>query len=251
LLYDLSELVWSRRFKYEDDFIARCAGIYSSTYNLKSRTIVLTEGKTDAWILEQSLNVIYPHLQGLLSFLDFESSGYGGGVGNLANTVKALAGSGIMNNIIALFDNDTAASAACKTLKTLSLPSNMIVKKLPSIKLLRKYPTIGPSGKGYQDVNGIAGSIELYLGEDVLRMQNGHLTPIQWTGYDRGEKQYQGEVLDKLEIHERFKNKLEDYKRPLGKEWDGLRSILDLLIGAFTARHENAIYQTHKVYFAR
>jgi hypothetical protein len=126
MVYDVTDLVWSGYFDYEENFIEYGLGISAAEYSSKAKTIVLTEGKTDTWILHESLKLLYPHLQDYFSFLDFESSGFGGGVGNLANVVKAFAGAGIINNVVALFDNDTAAAVACKTLHR--LPCQLILQ---------------------------------------------------------------------------------------------------------------------------
>lgn len=241
LVCDFTEFVWSEDVDYEDDFIEHGLNILGSEYSSLPKTIVLTEGKTDSWILEQSLKILYPHLQDYFYFLDFEGANIGGGVGNLANTVKAFAGAGIVNNILALFDNDTAAAAACKPLQELKLPLNIVIQHLPEMDFLKNYPTIGPSGEVNLNVNGIAASIELYLGEDVLKLDNQRLTPIQWTGYDRGMRQYQGEVLEKEELHKRFRNKLESWNGSLGHEWDGLRAILGVIFNALEEKQRHDI----------
>jgi hypothetical protein len=250
LIYDLTDLVWSEYFDYDEDFIEYGLNISAAEYSSKAKTIVLTEGKTDAWILEQSLRILYPHLQDYFSFLDFEVTSIGGGVGNLANMVKAFASAGIINNVVALFDNDTAAVAACKTLETLTLPSNILMRRLPELDFLSNYPTVGPSGEVELNVNGIAASIELYLGEDVLKIDGERFTPVQWTGYDRGMKQYQGEVLEKAELHKRFRRKVENWNGSLGHEWDGLRSIFSVIFNAFDEKHRSVICQRPRDYYA-
>ena len=58
------------------------------------------------------MQLLYPHLADYFTFMDFEGARVGGGAGNLANIVKAFAGAGIVNKIIAIFDNDTAGEAA-------------------------------------------------------------------------------------------------------------------------------------------
>ena len=251
LVYDLAPLTWYEDFNYEEDFIQNGLDAYTSEYNLNSKTIVLTEGKTDAWILEQSLRILYPHLHDYYSFLDFDTSSIGGGVGNLANMVKAFAGAGIVNNIIALFDNDTAAAAACKSLSTLKLPPNIVICRLPELNFLKNYPTIGPSGEVNLDVNGIAASIELYLGEDILKLDGQRLTPVQWTGYDRGVNKYQGEVLAKDELHRRFRHKVANWQGELGNEWDGLRAIFNVTFSAFEDEHRRIICQRPSTYYER
>jgi hypothetical protein len=51
------------------------------------------------------------------------------------------------------------------------------------------------------DVNRLACSLEMYLGEDVLRMKTGDLMPVQWKGYMSGIQAYQGEILDKTDVN--------------------------------------------------
>ena len=47
------------------------------------------------------------------------------------------------------------------------------------------------SGLEPLDVNGLAASIELYFGEDVLCAEQNKLTPVQWKGYNSTLRQYQ------------------------------------------------------------
>lgn len=249
LIYDVSDLVWSGYFDYGDDFVEFGGESTASEYN--SKTIVLTEGKTDAWILAESLELLFPHLKDYFSFLDFESSGFGGGVGNLVNVVKAFAGSGIVNNVIALFDNDTSAATACKQLQNIKMPPNIVILHLPELELLKNYPTIGPSGSANLDVNGIAASIELYLGEDVLKVDGKNLMPVQWTGYDKCAKKYQGEVLEKPTLHERFKKKLAHRLGSDGEDWQGLCAVFRLLFTASSERNRKTICNRALEYYAR
>lgn len=251
LVYDLTDLVWSGYFDYEEDFVEYGLGISTSEYSSKAKTIVLTEGKTDAWILSESLSLLYPHLKDYFSFLDFESTGYGGGVGNLSNVVKAFAGAGIVNNVIALFDNDTAAASACKSLEKLSMPANIAVLHLPALELLKHYPTIGPSGSVFLDVNGVAASIELYLGEDVLRIDGKDLVPIQWTGYMKEAGRYQGEVLEKALLQNRFKDKLARARNGEAFDWQGLQTVFQLLFTAFLERNRRMICKMASEYYVR
>jgi hypothetical protein len=169
--------------------------------------------------------------------MDFDGARVSGGVGSLANIVKAFSGAGIINRVIALFDNDTAAAAALHTLRRANISENIRILTLPGIDLLDDYPTLGPSGLMNMNVNGMAGSIELYLGEDVLQDPQGTYCPIQWTGYDSGVKKYQGEVLTKDSIQKRFKRKLEKCKKDRklieGTDWGGIYSILGVLLTAF------------------
>ena len=75
--------------------------------------------------------LLYPHLDDYFGFMDFEGVRIGGGAGSLVNIVKAFAGAGIVNRTVALFDNDTAARAVLAGLRSIRLPSNIVVKHLP------------------------------------------------------------------------------------------------------------------------
>ena len=95
------------------------------------------------------------------------------------------------------------------------------------------------------DVNGLAGSLELYLGRDVLADSNGELSPVLWTGYQRKLRSYQGELLDKQRILEDFKKKLaicEANQRQINSyDWEGVRAIIDAMRTAFHKVDKQAI----------
>jgi hypothetical protein len=201
------------------------------------KTIILTEGSSDIDILEPSLNLLYPHLSDYFSFMDFKNFKAEGSAGALVNNIKSFAGSGAKNKIIAIFDNDTAAKEAQSALQNIKLPDNIKVLNYPDVAIAKNYPTLGPTGFSLMDVNGLACSIELYIGEDVLRDPNGELTPIQWKGYSAKMQAYQGEVLSKSILQEKFKAKLQRaQEQPAlieNQDWDDIRLILNVIFEAF------------------
>src|SRR5262249_38466727 len=150
-----------------------------------------------------------------------------GGAGQLVSTVKSFVGAGIVNRIVAFFDNDTAALAAMRGLRDLRLPQNMKVLRYPDIPSARDYPTLGPQGAFPMDVNGLACGLEMYYGVDVLRREDGSLTPVQWRGYDDAVRQYQGEVMDKARLQARFAEKLQKCRSDPSLigclDWSGMR----------------------------
>jgi hypothetical protein len=87
-------------------------------------------------------------------------------------------------------------------------------------------------------VNGLAGSIELYLGRDVLTGPDGALRPVQWHTYIAAARQYQGEIVDRAAVHGAYRAKVEAARMDPGlmaaQDWSGMRAILDLIRGAFT-----------------
>lgn len=235
-IYDLTDLVMQDCLDKNEDCVAIASELDTGEYASRSRIIILTEGRSDGWILSESLKLLYPHLSDYFSFMDFETAKVEGGVFHLAKIVKSFAGAGIVNKVIAIFDNDTAGQEAIRSLRQIRLPGNLSVLQLPDLKVLRKYPTIGPSGPRTMNVNGLAASIELYLGDDVLR-ENGTLIPVQWSAYNPTMAKYQGEVLEKHKIHKRFKEKLErqkNCKNPTQDEnWAGLCAIMSRIFSAF------------------
>jgi hypothetical protein len=236
LIYDLTDLVSSKYFDKNEDFIALTSNFAASEHASRARTIILTEGRSDTWILSESLKLLYPHLCDYFTFMDFEAARVEGGASHLARIVRSFAGAGIVNKVVAVFDNDTAGQEAIRSLQNVKLPANLCVLKLPVIKTLRKYPTIGPSRPISMNVNGSAASIELYLGDDVLR-ENGRLAPVKWSAYNPVVGKYQGEVLGKNKIQKRFKEKLagQGNRTHLTQDpnWSDLCVILTSIFAAF------------------
>lgn len=253
LVYDVTDLVWSEYASRDDDFVGYTSDISIEEMQSMAKVILLTEGSSDARILQSSLELLYPHLADYYSFMEFDAMRVGGGSGNLANLVKAFAGAGVVNKTIALFDNDTGGQAALRGIANLDLPQHLAVLTLPPLESLKAYPTIGPSGPADMDINGLAASIELYLGEDVLTNGEGQCR-IQWTGYDAALRQYQGEVLDKAGIQSRFQEKLKKATRMGtsvdGPEWSGLRAIFDRVFAAFHSLNKERILEFTQAYYA-
>jgi hypothetical protein len=202
-----------------------------------SPRIILTEGSTDRTILREALEIVYPHLAPYYSFLDFDTSRSPGGAGHLVSLVKAFSAAGITNRIVALFDNDTSAREATRALERIPLLPNIVFRHYPELEILQAYPTLGPGGLTSLDVNGLAASIELYLGEDVLRGDGNTLTPVQWKGYSETLKQYQGEVIRKTALQIAFHEKVARCRTDPGAlkatDWSGLSAILQEVFRAF------------------
>jgi hypothetical protein len=247
LVYDLTDLYFGGWIDTTDNLVANAEEVISEGFDISRRIIVLTEGNSDKWILERSIKLLYPHLTDYFHFLDFEGARVGGGAGSLANIVKAFAGAGIVNRIIALFDHDTIGETAINTLKSIAIPDNIVVLQYPSLLLANNYPTIGPTGLFSMNVNGLAGSIELYLGTDVLTDSNGDLPPIQWRGYDAKLRKYQGEIMNKAAILESFDAKLSICEADLSKikeyDWEGIIRIFTEMRRAFHQKDAKEILE--------
>ena len=237
VVQDITELVGAGYYgNYEPVCEAAICGLTAGHAENAPR-IILTEGSTDRAILKEALSILYPHLAEYYSFLEFNSSRSPGGAGHLVSLVKAFAGAGVTNRIVALFDNDTSAREATRALTSLALPPNIVALHYPNLNLLCDYPTLGPNGLTNLNVNGLAASIELYLGADILRLGNQTLTPVQWKGYSDTLRQYQGEVREKAEIRVAFSRRVARCRtNPAAVEdtdWSGLSAILQMVFRAF------------------
>jgi hypothetical protein len=195
------------------------------------KIIVLTEGKTDTRILERSFGRLYPHLTHMFTFFDHATFKSGGGAGELERLARGFAGAGISNRTVVLFDNDTAGFAAAQRLTAAQLPANFRILTLPELESAKAYPTLGPTGAALANINGSACGIELYCGPTALAGDEGGLSPIQWTGYDRALKRYQGEPMDKDKIQERFFEVLDRSSDPVNDvELASIKEVLQFIM---------------------
>lgn len=222
--------------RFDDDIAAVVDHIDEWLEHGLNKTIVLTEGGSDKRFLERSLGLLYPHLVDYFHFFEFDMGRIEGGVGQLVRLVKAFAAAGVKRRIVALFDNDTAARDALRSLENFALPDTIVVCRYPNLSLGCKYPTLGPSGVVEMDVNGLAGSLELYFGEDVLG-HRGRLEPVRWTAYKDKMKAYHGVMSRKGELQKVFEKKLTACERNRAaietQNWDGMKLVLDTLRTAF------------------
>lgn len=236
VVLDVSSLLKDERFDSEEYLCERMRNESAEDYIQNQRIIVLTEGKTDADYLKRSLKILYPHLEDYFAFMEFENSKAEKDAGTLVRMVKSFIAVGIVNRIVAIFDNDIAAWDARKGLKGVELPSNVRVINYPDLAFAKNYPTIEEGSVNWMDVNGRAGAIEIYFGNDVLKDAQGNLTPIVWgKGTERGERQ--GKLQGKGNLQKKFEDKL---KRALANppsvetdDWSGMKAILDALRNAF------------------
>lgn len=215
--------------------------------------VVLTEGRSDVAFLEPALALLYPHLTDLVRFMDWggltirDKGKPEGGAAPLVKTVRAFAAVRIANPVVALFDNDAAAWKELLSLPADELPANIKALQYPPLEFAKTYPTPPPPNvdrrdrtgqQAWTDINGLAGSIELYLGRDVLRGPDGMLPPVKWGGLQNGTR-HQG-VLDGKKgsaISKAYEAKLaaaqSDPSLIAHQDWEGMRAVLSMVIHAF------------------
>ena len=173
-------------------------------------TVILAEGRSDIRVLKRSLSLLFPERQEYFSFFEHTELSVDGGVGYLVKFLKAFAAARVPLRLVAIFDNDTIGLQAHRHAQDVGLPENIILLRLPDIDIAREYPTIGPQGFHFLDVNGHAASIELYLGRTALTA-NGQLRRVRWTGYVKAADAYQGEVESKDDVERSFLRDLNAY----------------------------------------
>jgi hypothetical protein len=196
--------------------------------------VVITEGTNDAEFLKTAIEIRRPHLANFVRFYDFGV--VAGGASVALNTVKSFAAAGVNNRVIVLLDNDTAAREALRGLRNVNLPGHYAIAHYPASDLAANYPSTGPTGSHTGDVNGLAGSIELYLGKDVLAdPATGNLRPVVWGPRIAALDAYQGEVAGKGAIHDAFRAKAAAARQNpavvAAQDWSGLDAVLDALMG--------------------
>ncbi len=237
VIQDITEVTNAGYYAPTDHIREITNEILLNDYDINSKIIILTEGSSDRTIIERSMKLLYPHLIDYYSFMDFGLSNSSGGASSLVAQVKGFIGAGIKNRIIAIFDNDTAAFVARKGLEKVTIPENISILNYPNLSFAEHYPTLGPTGKQNINVNRLAGSIEIYLGLEILTDNSTNLIPVQWNGYDKSLKQYQGELIQKREVQKKFFLKLNDCESKQENinsyDWIGIRMILNTIFNAF------------------
>ena len=238
--YNLSDLASWKMLRRGDPIADRARDERRRNLPRDAPLVILTEGSSDSQLLAEAVRVSRPHLVGFLNFMDF-GAGAEGSAANLAKLVRSFVGAGIANRVVALADNDTAAYDALSKLKKEALPEGYRVLHYPDLPLLRSYPTLGPQASApvAMEVNGKAGSLEMYLGHDLLTV-DGSLVPVQWTGYIDSQRSYQGSLssADKGRVQRAFRRKvaeaLADRTRIATQDWSGVEAIVEVILDAFT-----------------
>lgn len=199
----------------------------------QSPIIVLTEGRTDQRIISAAMKAFYPEFADAYQFMEFDAFKVEGGASPLTKMVKAFAGIRIRSRMLAIFDNDAAGADALLSLNAIKLPGNLRTMSLPDLSFARSYPTEGPGGLRRMDVNGSACAIEMYLGRDSLTDDAGQLRPVRWTQYTDRVQRYQGEVIGKSAVTEKFLRSLEANPKTLRRKYPEMVILLKAIFDAF------------------
>jgi len=174
----------------------------TSELSQHTKYLIITEGSSDTKIIQVALSTLGEDYQDFFQFIDVEKGQHFDGTESLYKFCKRLVSIGVLNRVIFLFDNDAAGVNRYKDSRSLSLPPNIVVCKLPDIHELKNFSTIGPSGETMEDINGRAASIECYL--DLNHLKQKKVPKIRWSSFIDSIGEYQGALENKTEHTKHF-----------------------------------------------
>lgn len=159
----------------------------------EKRILIVTEGTSDSYIIKHTIDELYPDISDFFDFIDMNENYPFTGTGSLYNFCVGLCRINIQNNIIVIFDNDTAGLEKYNQSQLLVKPKSFLITKLPDCEEFKNFNTIGPQGKSLEDINGRAVAIECFLDFDSI----GKIPYVRWTSYNKNADKYQGELVNK------------------------------------------------------
>ena len=193
------DVVWRTADVVEGGYVAE-EEIYTGVSETQ-RCLIVTEGSTDASILQRSVNLVAPDVADFFDFVDMTEHYPFTGTGNLWRFCQGLARIRIQNRVLVLLDNDTSGRDVFQRISGLDLPPRMRVTLLPELADCRSMETLGPTGGSVENVNGRAVSIESFL--DLARDAD-EAPRVRWTAYNEAMNAYQGELVGKQRYVKKF-----------------------------------------------
>ncbi|HYG89162.1 MAG TPA: HEPN/Toprim-associated domain-containing protein [Azospirillum sp.] len=184
------------------------------------RFLIVTEGSSDARIIEHALRLLRPHIADFFQFVDMEESYPFAGTGNLFRFLQGLISIAVQNNVVVLYDNDAEGAASCERSLELNIPANMAILKLPNSPDFAGFDTVGPNGRHMADINGRTAAIECYL--DL-----GEAPVVRWTSFNSRSNTYQGELVGKTDYMRTF---LSQRTQVEGYNYSRIEAVLDMII---------------------
>lgn len=197
--------------------------------------LIVTEGSSDAKILQKALKLLRPHIADFFRFVDMEEGYPFAGTGNLFRFTQGLVSIGLLNNTVLVYDNDAEGVAKWHDTMQLTLPANMRAMKLPDLNDFKKFMTVGPSGRKRANINKRAAAIECYL--DLTRL--GLPEPVvRWGPFNKALEAYHGELEHKGQYMKEFL-----HLRGAGSDYDfsKIDSVLDAVVAECVVIAEHSV----------
>lgn len=203
------------------------ASSFQPNVRRRQKFLIVTEGHTDAQIIDLAIRTLRPEIYDFFGFIDMTEGHPFGGTGPLQKFAKGLAQMDVHNKTLFLYDNDTEGLSAFINTEKLNLPNNMRVAMLPDLDEFKLFRTIGPNGEEKMDINGKAAAIECYL--DLARNGLPDEPIIRWSGYKGDVKQYQGALLKKERYTKDFLSHSPDMLLERKYDLSKLRCVIDTI----------------------
>ncbi|KIM07175.1 MAG: hypothetical protein KU29_07425 [Sulfurovum sp. FS06-10] len=222
VIQDITEVVNAGYYTSDEKVI-------NSLMENQEKITILTEGTSDINIISKSIQILYPHLFDYYNFKDFKIAKAQGNAHQLFLDIKNLIAINHKAKVIALFDNDGEGLTKFNQLQKIDFPKNFVVLKYPDIKLLENYPT---TSNTYANLNGVAGSIEMYFGKDILQ-ENGKYIPIELSN----QQTLHGVIQYKVNLQKKYFNKIRKCKKNTSYistyDWNEMKLLLNKIFEAF------------------
>jgi hypothetical protein len=210
--------------------------VFVRSLDQSNRFLLVTEGSSDAKIIQHAFRLLKPHIADFFDFVDMEEGYPFSGTGNVFRFLQGLIGISIQNNVIVIYDNDAEGTFNYNRSCALKAPANMLILKLPNSPGFAEFDTIGPSGRHKTDINGCAAAIECYLDLGAQPL-------VRWTSFNSTTGTYQGELINKTSYMQRFL----DQREPVdGYDYRRIESVLDMIIASCVQMREAVLNETLK-----
>lgn len=191
------------------------------------KILIATEGRTDAYILRKSLDLLFPEIADIFYFLDYSQTDDMNisGCKELAKFCKSISQLK-HGKVIALFDNDgDGVEAYNEAKKVVSSDPNLLITKLPILDSMKNIVEKDPwdNSEKKVDINGKAVAIESFLDLSLLKKT----IKIDW----EKDKHRQGKLKYKKKYQQIFKTFAESRRLKKGKyDTSKLEYLINYLI---------------------
>lgn len=167
------------------------------------RWMVVTEGTSDAFVLQQSLLVTHPDTADFFDFIDMSTGNPFPGVGSILAFCRGLSRIGYTGRMLVVLDNDAAGRQVLDEIRGLKLPTTFVATCLPDLGELGTFKTLGPTGVHIEDINRRASAIECFLDFNTVPLE----PTVRWTTFIHKASTYQGELIAKEKYVSAFKDR--------------------------------------------
>lgn len=177
-----------------------------------NKVLIVTEGKSDIYILKKCIEAMYPDSSYLFSYADMYQYGYNASsASQLTNICVSLLDFNVKKKMIVLLDNDYAGNQQYLRLKNILKQrkigeefNNFLFLKLPDFPEFNSFPVRNNETVNLRNINGTAVSIECFLDFNSCNYQPEIVL--------KDEKTHQGNLNFKEKYYETFRkaNLLDD-----------------------------------------